>query len=195
MKSMIKKYWGWSIPLVIVLFVASSIQSCLNTVQQYSDGDAAWTIIKDGDMFKVTVQMPNPAWHKPTFTATKMVKTVAEGELFARNMANTNLMSAGGVDLAKKYLNPKIDKPWIYDGPPGPVFNLSAGSHTTLYVQAHGLSPFRYQWRRNGVVVSDISDNSNLNLTAAAGVSGLYDCVVSNPYGADTSRAVSVVVQ
>lgn len=195
MRSFIKKYWGWSIPLAIMLFVASSVQSCLNTMVKYGDGAAAWTIMREGDHFKVTVQMPNPGIATPTFTAVKTVKTVGEGELFARNMANMNMMSAHGVDLAKRYLNPERDKPWIYDGPPGPVIHLNAGTHTTLYVGSYGLKPFRYQWRRNGKVVSDVSDNSNLNLTGGPGVSGLYDCVVSNSFGADTSGVVSVVAQ
>ena len=190
-----KKYWGWCIPLAIVLFVASSVQSCLNTMVKYGDGAAAWTIMREDDHFKVTVQMPNPGLATPTFTAVKTVKTVAEGELFAHNIANANRASVAGIDLAKEYLNPGQDKPCIYDGPPGPIFNLGSGWHTTLAVRSYGLKPFRYQWRRNGVVVSDVSDNSNLNLTGGPGVSGLYDCIVSNYAGVDTSRVVSVVTQ
>lgn len=100
----IRKFVPWAVVVLVLFLIGSGVQSCLNTVIQYGDGGAAWIIIKDGDQFKVTVQMPNPVWATPTFTATKKVKTVAEGEMFARNVLTANIVTENGVHLST-YIN------------------------------------------------------------------------------------------
>jgi hypothetical protein len=71
---------------------------------------------------------------------------------------------------------------------------LSAGSDTTLSVQATGNSPFTYQWLLNGTPLTNATAPS-LSLTNLTDAQvGLYDVIVTGPGGSATSDPASVAL-
>ena len=76
---------------------------------------------------------------------------------------------------------------------------LYAGRTATFSVSAVGTSP-TYQWRKNGVPVSDVgnvagSGTSTLTITNVAGANAAnYDVVISNHVGSVTSSVVSLTI-
>jgi len=74
------------------------------------------------------------------------------------------------------------------------------GNFLGLYVTATGTTPLAYQWRRNGVNLSNsgrISGASSPNLNISSAVendSGLYTVVVTNVFGRATSAVATVTV-
>jgi len=75
-----------------------------------------------------------------------------------------------------------------------------AGASIQLLSLGHGSGPLSYQWRRDGVNLSDGAGLSGANTNVltlsplAGGHSGDYDVVVSSPYGSATSRVAAVSV-
>ncbi|MGB9604039.1 MAG: immunoglobulin domain-containing protein, partial [Limisphaerales bacterium] len=79
-----------------------------------------------------------------------------------------------------------IRQPADYDATPNASF--------TLLIDAYGSEPLLYQWRKEGVPILS-ETNSTLNLVASSpDISGLYDVVVSNPFGFATSRTAKVTI-
>jgi hypothetical protein len=69
---------------------------------------------------------------------------------------------------------------------------VEAGAQVTLVVSAAGLAPLGYQWRRGGTALPG-QTNAQLTLTGfGAGLTGVYDCVVTNGLGSITSNVVSL---
>ena len=70
----------------------------------------------------------------------------------------------------------------------------SLGQSASLNVTASGTGPFRYQWQRNG---EDLPGGTNQSLSFVAAEptnDAAYKVVVSNPYGAVTSRVATLSV-
>jgi hypothetical protein len=70
----------------------------------------------------------------------------------------------------------------------------SLGQSASLNVTASGTEPFRYQWQRNG---EDLPGDTNRSLSFASAQpanDAAYNVVVSNPYGAVTSRVATLSV-
>lgn len=69
----------------------------------------------------------------------------------------------------------------------------SLGQTASFDVTASGTEPFRYQWQRNG---EDLPGGTNRSLSFAAAQpanDAAYKVVVSNPYGAVTSRVATLI--
>src|SRR5262249_61967855 len=64
-------------------------------------------------------------------------------------------------------------------------------------VQASGTAPLAYQWRRGGAPINGATGPSySLNTTSRASDNGAqFDVIVSNPFGAVTSRVATLTVQ
>jgi hypothetical protein len=83
------------------------------------------------------------------------------------------------------------DKPIIAYSPLTPT-ELCAGGNADLTVDAFGVPPLSYQWRRNGVPIAG-ANGSNYSVTAvSAANAGLYDVVVTNAYGSAISAAAAI---
>jgi hypothetical protein len=71
---------------------------------------------------------------------------------------------------------------------------VEEGATATLTVEAGGLPPLQYQWRRGGVPLSG-QTGAELTIPAFNGsLSGMYDCVVTNTLGSITTNEVSLDV-
>jgi hypothetical protein len=69
------------------------------------------------------------------------------------------------------------------------------GSAVGFIVRAKGSPPLAYQWQKNGANIPGAT-SSNYNIAAAAlSHAGGYRCIVSNPYGAVTSRVAVLTVR
>ncbi len=76
---------------------------------------------------------------------------------------------------------------------PSPVTACDSAS-VSFSVSASGTGPLTYQWRRNGgAVVGQTA--ATLQLSAASGLAGVYDCVVSNMCGSVTSSPATLTVE
>jgi len=94
---------------------------------------------------------------------------------------------------------------WALRGSPAIVVQplpdtVAAGQGAAFSLNATGVGPLAYQWRRGGVNLADggsISGATARVLTidpAAVGNAGTYDCVVSNTCGSVTSIGVALTV-
>ncbi|MBN8248672.1 MAG: hypothetical protein J0L84_14685 [Verrucomicrobia bacterium] len=84
--------------------------------------------------------------------------------------------------------------PTIVTGPAVPSRPVYAGYTLSLSVTARGSVPLAYQWRREG---ADLPGQTGMVLEIPAvteALAGLYDVIVSNPFGAVTSAPVTVSV-
>jgi len=72
---------------------------------------------------------------------------------------------------------------------------ICAGSAATFTVTAGGTAPFTYQWRTNGVAISNAT-NTAYTLTAPSAVdaSRAYDVVVKGAFGAATSQVATLTI-
>jgi hypothetical protein len=83
------------------------------------------------------------------------------------------------------------DKPVIAYSPLTPK-ELCAGGSAALTVDAFGVPPLSYQWRRNGVPIAGATNTSYNVLDVSAANAGLYDVVVANNYGLAISAAAAI---
>ncbi len=75
--------------------------------------------------------------------------------------------------------------------------SANAGDTVTFSVTATGSEPLSYQWRRNGVALTDNASAQTTTLTlvgVGTEAAGSYDCVVSNAAGSATSAAATLAV-
>jgi hypothetical protein len=73
---------------------------------------------------------------------------------------------------------------------------VSEGQPATFSVQASGSAPLSYQWRKNGVNLSNAANSSYTTPpTTSADDGSKFDVVVSNPMGSATSPAVTLSVK
>lgn len=71
---------------------------------------------------------------------------------------------------------------------------ICEGLDTLLYVSASGGSSTNYQWQLNGVDVPGATGDTLEITPAGSSNAGVYTCIVSNPFGSDTTTAVNVNV-
>jgi hypothetical protein len=86
--------------------------------------------------------------------------------------------------------------------PPLPVIEqqpqavaVCSGRPATLRVQASGVGPLAYQWRRNGLPVNGATQSEYSITALTPSEEGTYDCVVSNARGGVPSQAVAVAIK
>jgi hypothetical protein len=84
--------------------------------------------------------------------------------------------------------------PTITTQPTLPARPVYAGYTLSLSTAARGTSPISYQWRRGGATVTGQTSATLQIPSMTEALSGLYDVVVTNPYGAVTSAPVTVTV-
>ena len=68
-----------------------------------------------------------------------------------------------------------------------------AGEKVILSVQASGVAPFEYQWRKNGVPMVGVA-NDTMKWSPSTGSAGDYDVIVSNAFSSATSAVARMVV-
>ncbi len=90
---------------------------------------------------------------------------------------------------------PGNNPPLIEVSPQPPAGQLFIGSSFSLSALASGTPALSYQWRQNGTDLLGGTFPSYTNTSAAVSDSGLYDVVVSNPYGSTTSTVAQVTIQ
>ncbi len=71
---------------------------------------------------------------------------------------------------------------------------VTVGANVTLEVAANGTQPLSYQWRRNGQALAGKTEPLLELPSIALSQAGLYDVVVTNPFGTVTSFAANVQV-
>jgi hypothetical protein len=72
--------------------------------------------------------------------------------------------------------------------------SVFAGSRLELSVQAQGLLPITYQWRKDGQPITDATESVYVIEEASPAAAGSYSVLVTNPAGNATSDAVAVAV-
>ena len=74
-----------------------------------------------------------------------------------------------------------------------PKGTIYAGWPFSLSVDAYGVPPLSFQWRKNGINLSNAT-NTTYSVTSAAGSdTGNYDVVVTNPNGSTTNTTTTAV--
>lgn len=71
---------------------------------------------------------------------------------------------------------------------------LGLGNTLLLSVNARGIAPLTFQWRRNGSAIGGASSANYTNRAVALADAGTYDVVVGNSLGSVTSAPVAVAV-
>jgi len=69
---------------------------------------------------------------------------------------------------------------------------VARGSRFTLTLGVTGSPALKYQWRMNG---ANIKGATSPRLTQTGSQTGTYDCVVTNPFGSDTSLPCVITVE
>lgn len=69
-----------------------------------------------------------------------------------------------------------------------------AGGKATFVVGVEGTPPFFYQWRREGQLINDATNNALRLYNVSAADAGSYDVVVTNQLGRQTSAPAALVV-
>jgi len=70
---------------------------------------------------------------------------------------------------------------------------ICKGSNVTFHVTAGGSPPYNYQWKKNGTNIGTNSSTYNIS-SATVSDEGIYICIVSNPYGSDTTNGITLKV-
>lgn len=84
--------------------------------------------------------------------------------------------------------------PVVTTQPTLPARPVYAGYTLSLSVAAQGTAPLSYEWRRNGTAVGSQTSSALTIPSVTTALSGIYDVVVRNPFGATTSAPVTVDV-
>lgn len=74
------------------------------------------------------------------------------------------------------------------------VYTLNTGGSVKIGIRAIGPEPLTYQWRRNGIPVPGATTNSFEFVDATVADAGLYDVVVTNPFGSALSEVADIRV-
>jgi len=70
---------------------------------------------------------------------------------------------------------------------------IYSGWPFALSVDAYGLPPLNFQWRKNGNPIQDATNSTYAVNAAASGDSGNYDVIVTNPNGSTTNASTVLV--
>jgi hypothetical protein len=81
-----------------------------------------------------------------------------------------------------------IDPPLL--APKGTIY---AGWPFSLSVDAYGVPPLSYQWRKNGTAIPNATSTTYSVTSAAGSDTGNYDVVVTNPNGSTTNTTATAV--
>lgn len=68
------------------------------------------------------------------------------------------------------------------------------GESVTLVANSDGVSPFRYQWKKNGEPIEGVTGDTLIINSAQVTDAATYVCVVANDYGSQTSPPFWLVV-
>ena len=120
---------------------------------------------------------------------------------FAGNAGTTNPAYAALVDYVFNTTSPLVPE----DGGAGvpavvvvepPDFNSTEGDSATVSVQATGTPTLTYRWQRNGIDIGGATGASYRfgPVSVAADNGAQFRCIVSNAFGADTSRSATLTV-
>ncbi len=129
-----------------------------------------------------------------TSTLTLSAVTTADSgsyDCVVSNVAGSDVSQAA--NLIVNLVPPSVTSP-----PSGQM--VAVGGSTTFTVAATGTGPFSYQWRKNGVALTDGgvvsgSQQSTLTLTGVSNTdSAVYDVVVTNALTSVTSSAATLAV-
>ncbi|NQU45390.1 immunoglobulin domain-containing protein, partial [bacterium] len=71
---------------------------------------------------------------------------------------------------------------------------VNPGEPAAVYIEATGLGPLTYQWKKEGYVLSAATKSSLVTQWALEAYEGSYTCVVSNIYGSVESQPVYLTV-
>lgn len=85
-----------------------------------------------------------------------------------------------------------VADPVIVSQPTNIIVNV--GQSGALSVQAAGQNPLSYQWRKGGVLLAGATAPILCLTNAQADLTGLYDVVVTGPFGSTTSQIATVTV-
>lgn len=104
--------------------------------------------------------------------------------------------TGGGPDAGPGIASPLsgvmiTDHPIIVYSPKTPA-SLCAGDGVTLSVDAFGVPPLSYQWRKNHTPISGATSSTYTVASVGSSTAGYYDVVVTNAYGSATSDAAAV---
>ena len=106
----------------------------------------------------------------------------------------TDLLVEGGVARRRAEPLAFVPPPPDFALQPVGVTNVQ-GNNVTLIAEGRGIGPFFYQWRLNGVSLTNAT-NATLTLTNAYPTNGGgFSLVVSTPFGASNSQPALVVVE
>lgn len=102
-----------------------------------------------------------------------------------------------GYDNFHAIFNPQA--PTVYDDPVSLLLPVGGGP-ATMTIAAAGAEPLGYQWRRDGIDLTNgagISgvDTPTLQIAATESDEGLYDCVVTNAFGSANSASAVLGVR
>ena len=121
------------------------------------------------------------------------VNTTVFGSYFTLDLANS------GTQLVLKYVVPEVQDPAIVLQPTSKTTNAQA--MVTFSVSVSGTSPFTYQWRKDGVNLTDVgtitgSQSSTLTISSVSYTNnGSYDVIVTNANNASvTSQPATLTV-
>jgi hypothetical protein len=84
--------------------------------------------------------------------------------------------------------------PQIFTGPTGPTNQLFTGDAFTLSVDAGGTPALSYQWRKDGIEISDATSSVFTKTNIDSPDNGAYDVVVTNSYGSTKSQPAAVSI-
>jgi hypothetical protein len=133
--------------------------------------------------------------------------TGPNGQVIPIAAVNGELIAGGSFTRAGGAVSPYLARwtdstsPWLVSQPPAAVSSCGGNAVTLRIVAAQGYEGLNYQWRRNGVELSDepghIAGAASASLTifpAKASDAGTYDCVISKecPGASSTASVLSV---
>jgi len=145
------------------------------------------------------------SWYKTAVVATNLIasQTAPTFSLASAQMSDTGVYrcvvkNASGADTSRAaHIAVTGGKP-VITGEPHDTTILER-SALNLPVAVTGTAPFTYAWYKGSLAAGNrIASQTTFGLTFASILvsdSGIYNCVVSNALGADTSRAAHVIVQ
>ena len=71
---------------------------------------------------------------------------------------------------------------------------INVGSTLSIYVNAQGVAPLSYEWKKNSVTLPSFTGNTVSIANAQQSDEGIYSVVVSNSVGSVSSNQVPVII-